>query len=338
MTPLHQRTLEERSPHNTRTYFVTSLDRCERLWKTLISPKYISDLWEFRLGFYKNFHCKPCFLVIEDKRGIAGMMPLSFMEDLDMYFLFPGELWENKTWLERTPFYARNERFFYHLLRACPENCFLRYLEIEESLIVSELPLDEIGYVLYPGDMDHDISQYYNRFSRKKIKAIKKVIQSYYDAGCEIYNNRLQDFDRLVEMSLQQFGRKSFMYDLRFQKGFRETMNFLNDKNILRMISCEIGGNLAAVDIGSVYNGVYTVFLGGTNPEFPGIAKLMNMNHIDFGFKERLHKIDFLCGDFHWKKLWHLDPEPLCRFEPSASIWKEATATQNIQSSMISLY
>jgi hypothetical protein len=56
------------------------------------------------------------------------------------------------------------------------------------------------------------------------------------------------------------------------------------------------------------------VFLGGTHPGFPGIAKVMNMQHIEFACQHRVSKVDFLCGDFCWKKLWHLDPQPLYNY------------------------
>jgi CelD/BcsL family acetyltransferase involved in cellulose biosynthesis len=80
------------------------------------------------------------------------------------------------------------------------------------------------------------------------------------------------------------------------------------------MVSLELGGAIRAVDLGAVYNGVYTVFLGGTDAGFPGVAKVMNMHHIEYALEQRLFKVDFLCGDFHWKKLWHLDAEPLYKY------------------------
>jgi hypothetical protein len=66
-----------------------------------------------------------------------------------------------------------------------------------------------------------------------------------------------------------------------------------------------------AVDVGALYNGVYTIFLGGVFSRIPCLPKAMNMYHIDYALKNRIYKVDFLCGDFNWKKLWHLDEEPL---------------------------
>jgi hypothetical protein len=40
----------------------------------------------------------------------------------------------------------------------------------------------------------------------------------------------------------------------------------------------------------------------------------MNMHHIEFAVEQGFSVVDFLCGDFYWKKLWHLDPQPLYKF------------------------
>jgi hypothetical protein len=72
------------------------------------------------------------------------------------------------------------------------------------------------------------------------------------------------------------------------------------------MVSLEIKGKTVAVDVGAEF--------GGTDPESIGVAKVMNMHHVEWACREKMNKVDFLCGDFHWKKLWHLDPEPLYQF------------------------
>ncbi len=58
----------------------------------------------------------------------------------------------------------------------------------------------------------------------------------------------------------------------------------------------------------------------------------MNMHHIEFACQHGLRKVDFLCGDFHWKKLWHLDPEPLYKFVSPSLRYEEKTdqALQNV--------
>ena len=293
---------------------VSDLDDCRRLWNRFIAPKNISDLWDFRLCFQRHFGFKPCFHVFEDRAGVTAMLPLSYAEDLETFFFFPGEIWQNRTWIERTPFHLREREYLEEVLASCPERTYLRYMELEEGPIPQDLEMDEIGYVLYPPSLGFDLEHFRKKFHHKKVKNILRVIRNILENGGLFRVNRLRDFDLLVAMSLQQFGSGSYLYDYRFREGFRDLVYFLHARKWLRMVSLEIKGRPVAVDVGALFGDTYTLFLGATDPEFPGVAKVMNMHHIEFAFRERLAKIDFLCGDFHWKKLWHLDPEPLFKY------------------------
>jgi len=293
---------------------ITDLVECMKLWHALVRPKNIFDLWEFRLCFHRHFKNRPFFLILEDKDGIAGMLPLSFVEDFDMFVFFPGEIWQGKTWLERTPIYFRNEASLHELLWACPERTYLRYMEVQGDNYFAELTVDEIGYVFYPELIHFDMEQYWKRFSKKRYKDIIKTVSRVTGDSKAFYINRLEDFDHLVHMSLTNFGPNSYLYDDRFRRSLRDVVDFLDRCGLLRMVSLEVRGESAAIDMGALYGGIYTVFLGGTHPDFLGVAKVMNMHHMEFACKECISKVDFLCGDFHWKKLWHLDPEPLYKF------------------------
>lgn len=239
------------------------------------------------------------------------MLPLSHIQHLDMKSFFPGETWNNKTWIERTPIYAREPGFFKELFSLCRDRTFLRYMDISDENSMGQLELDEIGYVLYPTLLDYDMENFRRRFSNKKFKSILKTVNTIMDMGGRFHVNRLEDYDLLVKMSLEKFGEESYLCDHRFRESFRDVMNYLYDNGWLRMISLELEGETAAIDLGVVYNRTYTVFLGGVFSGIPGIAKVMNMHHVDYALQNRLFKLDFLCEDFHWKKLWHLDPEPL---------------------------
>lgn len=303
-----------RNKRQMNSFLVTDLSACEKLWRCHIKAESVSDLWEFRICFHRHFGNSPHFLILEDTQGIAGILPLSIVDGTETAVFFPGELWQGKTWLERTPIYLREKDLFKDLLSLCPGRSLLRYIDLERETPCSEMDLDEIGYVLYPKRLNYDLMRFKQRFSNKKFKAISKVIESYKNMGCVFHLNRMKDFDVLVDMNIDQFGNQSFMADPRFRESFRDAMEFLYSSKLLRMVSVEINGIIAAVDLGALFRGVYTVFIGGTNRNFHGIAKLINMYHIESSINERFHKVDFLCGDFHWKKLWHLDPEPLYKY------------------------
>ena len=306
-----------------RKKLITDLDECKRLWNVLFPPRNISDLWDFRLCFQRHFNYAPCFLVLEDVEGIAGMLPLSYLKEHETFVFFPGEIWKDKTWIERTPIYLRNREILPELLLSCPEKTYLRYMEVPEEFLIPDLDVDETGYVLYPPNLDFDITLYRKRFSNKKFKDINKTIASLTGPDSSFYFNRLEDFDLLIDMNIRRFGSDSYLYDYRFKNSFRDISHFLHREGLLRMVSLEIDGKTVAVDLGALYQGTYTVFLGGASPEFPGIAKAMNMYHIEFACNERVSKVDFLCGDFYWKKLWHLDPEPLYKFVTPALTQKD---------------
>jgi len=297
-----------------RTRTVTDLEECRFLWNSLGRRRHVSDLWEFRICFHRHFQNQPFFLVLEDDHGILGMLPLCRLEKEDMFVFFPGETWQDKTWLERTPVYCRDREALPELFSVCPPGTYLRYIEADESDLPDELDLDEIGYVLHPPELHFNMDEYHKRFSWKKLKAIKKEISTILAPHCSWHVNRLPDYAAMVRLNRSRFEHDSYFLDSRFMKGFRDVVLWLHERGWLRIVSIEIGGETAAVDLGAVFDHSYVVFLGGTHPDFRGIAKAMNMHHIDFALEQRFSRVDFLCGDFYWKKLWHLDPQPLYKF------------------------
>ena len=293
---------------------VSDLEECGALWNAFMEVRYVSDLWDFRLCFQRHFRHEPHFLVLEDRKGLYGILPLVYVADTETYVLYPGETWKGKTWLERTPIYCREPRAFSDLLLESPERTYLRYMEGGEGSALPGVEVDETGYLLYPPDLDFDVNEYYKRFSWKKLKAIKKEISAILGTRSSWHINRLSDYDLLVEMNLRSFGENSYFRDSRFTESFRDIIAFLDRRGWLRMVALEISGQTVAVDLAAIYKGGYVPFLGGTHLDFRGVAKVMNMHHIEFAMTEGLSRVDFLCGDFYWKKLWHLNPDPLYKF------------------------
>ena len=110
------------------------------------------------------------------------------------------------------------------------------------------------------------------------------------------------------DLNLAAYGDFSYFADSRFQLAFVGLCEWLSAKKMLRITTLLLGGRVAAVDAGAVWNDQYTVLAGGTNGDFPGVAKIINFHHISWACGERLEVVDFLCGDFGWKKRFHLQP------------------------------
>jgi len=137
--------------------------------------------------------------------------------------------------------------------------------------------------------------------------------------GCRYHLDVINDIEWMFETNLANFDHLSYFHDPRFLKGFENLLSFLAQTQMLRVVSIEIQGALAAVDVGTVYRNRYTVLAGATNPEFPGIAKAINLFHLKWGCLNRVEQIDFLCGDFGWKARFQLQPRPLYRLSKMAT-------------------
>jgi hypothetical protein len=289
----------------------TDLDECRDIWEREIPKEQISDLWEVRDCFQRHYNHRPNFLITEDKNGVGGFFPLSWNEETKTYMYFPGETWEGKTWLEQNHLSFSDSATLTALLEHIPGKYYLRYLQPTEAMTSTPQTIDEIGYYFLPPMYDFDINNYYLAFSGKSRKRLIREIETFESRDFEYVYNNEADFETMVSMNLQRYGDMSYFSDPRFLNSFRDLYHLLIERKYIRLVTIRIDGKAAAVDMGCVYNGSYTLLAGGTNPEFPGIAKFINLHHMKWACENNIEKVDFLCGDFNWKTLFHLTPQPL---------------------------
>ena len=294
-----------------RFRLVTDLAECRDLWGRMIPPESVFDLWDVRACFQRRFRRPPCFIVTDDGHSPSGLMPLSWIGESGCYGCFPGETWRGKTWIEQNRIVAADAETLSGLLDRCPGSYHLRYLRPLDVTASPQYGIDETGYLFRPPDYNYDIREYFQRFSRKSYKRRAKELCALERRGVETRHEDLADFDRLVEMNVGRFGENSYFHDVRFRESFRGLLHLLHERGWLRLTAVLIGGELAAIDIGCVYRDTYTLLGGGTAAEHPGVAKLINIHHMRRACAERLDEVDFLCGDFSWKTLFHLTPRPL---------------------------
>lgn len=290
---------------------ITDQDECQETWQRLIPPESLTDLWEVRACFHEQFQRPPHFLVAEGADGLCGLLPLSWIEESQWYGYFPGETWEGKTWLEQNRVPVRGDGVLEALLSHCPGRHHIRYLLPLESTPLDHHVVDEIGYRFLPPRYDHDLENYFQEFSRRSAKRLRREIDAIESMGVDYRYDDLADFDRLVRLNRERFRERSYFHDPRFRESFRSLMHYLHEAGWLRITTALIRGEVAAVDMGCVRRGDYTLLGGGTNSDYPGVAKLINLHHLRRACAERLNTVDFLCGDFAWKKLFHLTPRPL---------------------------
>ena len=291
---------------------VSDLKGCSNIWKEVISEKSIFDSWEFRECFNKNFKRPPYFIISENKGKVNWFLPMSYIEEEGNYTHFPGETWNGKTWLEGNRIAFKNSKHkkeIFNYLKKKGIKYHLRYLIY--PLLAKFNEIDETGYLFFPKQFNYDLNNYFKTFSHKSRQTLKKELCKLEEKGVSFRFNSLKDFDLMIKWNIQRYKENSYFYDSRFLNSFKDVLNFLHKNNFLWLTTILIGGEPAAIDLGCLFKNQYTILAGGTNEKFPGVAKLINIYHMHKVCEEHISKVDFLCGDFSWKKLFHLTPRPL---------------------------
>jgi hypothetical protein len=295
--------------YTVRTY--TDEGWCQDLWKRFMPQELVSDLWEVRNCFHQHYRHRLHFVVAERGGRVVGFLPLSWNQETGSYAYFPGETWEGKTWLEQNRIIAESREVLDDMLATLAAPYHLRYLRPDGDIGASQAPIDEIGYLFLPSQVDFDMERYFGLFSTKSAKKLRRELSSWEQRRVTWRYDEPGDFEIMIDMNLRRYGDQSYFHDERFRGSFRSLMRLLTERGWLRLVTVLVDGVPAATDMGSLHNGMLTLLAGGTNGDFPGIAKLINVQHMQWACDNRLDSVDFLCGDFNWKSHFHLTQMPL---------------------------
>ncbi|MCX5908761.1 MAG: GNAT family N-acetyltransferase, partial [Deltaproteobacteria bacterium] len=294
------------------------------LWERFWPRECFFDLWAVRNCFAESYAHPPEFYIAEENGEIVGMLPLSWIEETERYSFFPGELWQGKTWLEQNKILSFKPAAAKALLEHVSGPMHLRYLlpayssglfpENEKNGFV----LDETGYLFIPARYDYSFDRYMGEFSARSRKKLIREMNPLETRGLSYRFDHFPDIEKIFRMNLGSFKEYSFFYDGRFLRSFEALAEWLRAQGMLRITTLLLGEEVLAVDMGAVWNSQYTVFAGGTNPEYPGVAKIINFHHLKRACLEKFALVDFLCGDFGWKDRFHLQPRSLYLIDTSA--------------------
>jgi len=229
-------------------------------------------------------------------------------------------LWQGRTWLEQNKIIAFKPLAAKALLENIHKPFHLRYLlpgtypgNEEDGGII-----DETGYLFMPPQYGYSFDRYMREFSSRSRKKLTRELKPLETRKSRYRFDHFPDVEKLFQMNLDYFKGKSYFYDRRFMRSFEALADWLRTQGMLHITTLLIEGKIAAVDIGAVWNAQYTVLAGGTNPEFPGVAKLINFQHLEWACLQKFALVDFLCGDFGWKSRFHLHPRPLYLIDTAA--------------------
>lgn len=288
------------------------LDECAQLWDRNWPRQCFFDLWPVRSCFAESYNRPPYFLIAEQHGKTEGLLALSWIAEEHYFGNYPGELWQGKTWLEQNKIPARSPQILTELLASIPAAAHLRYLD-RESVPLNKQPVavDEIGYLFYPPSFGCSFETYLQSFSGKSRKKIFREMNSLELLGASYRYDHFADIEILFRLNQEVFGPMSYFADQRFLNSFERLVVWLHKNKLLRVTTLMLGGAIAAIDIGAVWHKSYTVLAGGAHPDFPGVAKMINFHHLQWACQQQMESVDFLCGDFGWKKRFHLSARPL---------------------------
>jgi len=258
-------------------------------------------------------------------------MPLSWIDEEKYFAQFPGETWKGKTWLEQNKIIAADPQFIDALMENLSGRLFIRYIDAE-ILPSYDTPfsVDEVKYLFSPGQYEYSFENYFMTFSKKTRKKFNCELNRLHDQSVHYRYNHMPDIDWMFEKNISVYREDSYFYDNRFFRAFIDMIEFFKNNGLLLLSSLLVGGRLAAVDVGALWNNVYTVLAGGADRQFKGIAKLINFHHLKLACRRRFDIVDFLCGDFNWKSRFHLTPCPLYKLSlPQANDFTSFHVTED---------
>ena len=311
------------------------IEECQILWEHTWPAESIFDLWPVRYCFAEPYDRRPCFIIAEKNGVPQGILALSWIEEEQYYGHFPGETCQGKTWLEQNRIPAKNSTVTEDLLASIPGPAHVRYLSNVSLPGYNDndwFNIDETGYLFLPRIHNYSIENYLQQFSGKTRKKLRRELSKLKAFGVSYRHDSLSDVEGLYRLNQQTFGGQSYFSSSRFLRSFENLVSWLKANGMLRVTTAIIGGKIAAVDIGAVWGKSYVVLAGGTHPDFPGVAKLINLHHMEWACQQHFETVDFLCGDFGWKDRFHLTPRPLYEIKISQDeiAWQEALFAESV--------
>ncbi|BCS98854.1 hypothetical protein DSLASN_44860 [Desulfoluna limicola] len=291
---------------------VTETSECRALWKRCMPNDSFFDLWAVRWAFARHYNRPLHFVHARTTTKTLGILPLCHLPEENLYVFFPGEIWGGKTWLEQNRLVAASRFVWDAMLESVPGDVQLNYM-MPPSIqgIHASLHKDDTGYLFYPETCVFHIENQLRRFSTKSLKNISRELADLSRRGLTPRLDRFEDLNTLFALNVNRYGARSYFSDVTFLRAFESLAAWLKAQGMLRIVTLLVDGEVAAVGMGAVWKEQYVVLAGGTHPEYPGIAKAINLHHMDWACRNHIREVDFLCGDFNWKERFHLTPRPL---------------------------
>lgn len=281
---------------------IDDLSVCRRMWDSFQHGGGLFDDWDYRSCFFDSDVASPHFIVAKKGGEAVGLLPLWRRIDKGYLEFFGGEF------MEFNRIFAQDRAVASALIEGISGDYWLAYMPDSQKSLIELSPCCS-RFVLDLGKHGRSLDAYLGSFSGKHRKNLRSDLRRLESIGCVVEKNRVEDLDRMVELSVGRFGLRSFLAERWFVEGLRRFVMAARDKGQLQMLSILVGGRAESVQIGLMREKRYSVILGGNSPSVQNIGKLMIVEHIKNAISLGADVVDFLCSDSGWKRLWNLEEE-----------------------------
>jgi len=286
---------------------ITDEKECRELWEQFSEKQILWDLWDFRFCFHKE-SSEFNFIVGFDGKKKEGVIPLVYDNDYNTYTYF------GDTFPEKNKFFLKDKNNLRLYLKNFPEDTQIYYINSEEAKYYDFKPGSK-RYFLNLKKYGNSFENYIESFKKKHRKNLKYDLKKIKELDYKIDHNNLNDFQKLVQLNKERFGKESDYNDNNFVSGVSKLINAADNMSILDIISIKIGNNTEAASLGVFYNNVYNVLGVGNNPKIRNLGKLLIAAQVKSAITHKCNEVDFMSTESNWKELWNLDSEQMYEFE-----------------------
>ncbi|PIS14135.1 hypothetical protein COT65_00555 [Candidatus Shapirobacteria bacterium CG09_land_8_20_14_0_10_47_13] len=277
----------------------TDLSRCRQLWQKFSPHKSLFDTWDFRHAFYLGYHEQPYFMTIIFKDEPVACLPLWYEDDNREF------RWFGSWWQEDNTFFALHESLVPIMLKVLPKPTLLNAISCSPELANRfKFALDDPKYILHLTGLA-SADDFLTRFSKKRRYNLKRDRHKILDQNPKTIINRFADLKHLARLSMDRFhakGEDSDWEDPGRVKTFEAVISEAKEYQP-RMITTEINGQVAGVDLVAIYKGTYYLLKCGYDiANFPGLGNYTNLMQINDALRlGDIQKMDFLEISYGWK-------------------------------------
>jgi len=287
---------------------INDLETARTLWQTLSPQKSLFDDWAFRYCFYK-YQPYPLFFYAAFDNEIDPEQPVALLPlqlESTGYFKFFAEepCEENRVFVKAGYEYLIPQ--LYQLIDR-PARCY----DISgEDEFTKSLPLEDYKYVLPLTGMKNFSDYMKICLSLKKQRNWRSDLRKVENQIIEVIYNNQADLKKLFVLNNQNFS-DSYLQSNQDQGFWSDLLDLYN----CQIVSVKVGGEVLAVSLSIVFNGIYFYLINGVDSKkVSGLGKYLNKLNIEKAIELSCDYFDAGLGDCNWKKAWHFDPVPQYEF------------------------